>query len=66
MAARSCRIPRLTIPHLHIRERGFVLRPLADLAPGRSIPPEGSQIGELLTIVNADDVLQVEGPDWAD
>ena len=55
--------PRLTIPHLHIRERGFVLRPLADLAPGRSIPPEGSQIGELLTIVNADDVLQVEGPE---
>ena len=58
--------PRLTIPHLHIRERGFVLRPLADLAPGRSIPPEGSQIGELLTIVNADDVLEVEGPGWAD
>ncbi len=58
--------PRLTIPHARIRERGFVLRPLADLAPGRTIPPEGAQIGELLTIVSTDDVRRIEAPSWAD
>lgn len=58
--------PRLTIPHAQLRERGFALRPLADLAPGRGIPPEQSQVAELLTIVRADDVRQVEGVGWAD
>ena len=27
------RTPRLTVPHAHMHERGFVLYPLADLAP---------------------------------
>ena len=57
--------PRLIIPHAHLRERGFALRPLADLAPARTIPPDQSQIAELLTIVRADDIRQVESPDWA-
>ena len=56
--------PRLAIPHPLIRERAFVLRPLADLAPSRAIPPDYAQIAELLTIVNADDVRQIEPPGW--
>ncbi len=58
--------PRLTIPHRHLRDRGFVLRPLVDLAPARTIPPDHAQIAELLTIINADDIKQIEPPTWAD
>ena len=58
--------PRLTIPHRHLRDRGFVLRPLADLAPARTIPPDHAQIAELLTIINANDLKQIEPPTWAD
>lgn len=56
--------PRLAIPHPLIRERAFVLRPLADLAPSRAIPPDYVQTAELLTIVKADDVRQIEPPGW--
>ena len=58
--------PRLTIPHAHLRERGFVLRPLTDLAPGRGIPPDHAQIAELLTIVSTNDIRQIEPLTWAD
>ena len=58
--------PRLTIPHPHLRQRGFVLRPLADLAPGRAIPPDQTQIAELLTIISADDIRQIAPPTWPD
>ena len=58
--------PRLTIPHPHLRQRGFVLRPLADLAPGRAIPPDQAQIAELLTIISADDIRQIAPPTWPD
>ena len=58
--------PRLTIPHPHLRHRGFVLRPLADLAPGRAIPPDQAQIAELLTITSADDIRQIAPPTWPD
>ncbi len=56
--------PRLIVPHRHMHERGFVLRPLADLAPGRTLPG-GALVGELLTIVNTDDIHRTEGPEWA-
>ena len=58
--------PRLTVPHAHLTERGFVLRPLADIAAGRTIPVNGSLVGELLTTVDTGDVKQIEAASWAD
>ena len=58
-------VPRLTVPHPYMSQRGFVLRPLADLAAGLTLP-DGSLVGELLTTINQDDLRQIEGPGWAD
>jgi 2-amino-4-hydroxy-6-hydroxymethyldihydropteridine diphosphokinase len=33
--------PGLTVPHPHLHERGFVLEPLAELAPGLIVPGRG-------------------------
>ena len=57
--------PRLTVPHPLMTQRGFVLRPLADLAAGLTLP-DGSLVGELLTTVDQSDLRQIEGPSWAD
>ncbi|MFD1786718.1 2-amino-4-hydroxy-6-hydroxymethyldihydropteridine diphosphokinase [Sphingomonas floccifaciens] len=39
---------RLTVPHLRFRERDFVLRPLATLAPGWRDPVSGLTVRQLL------------------
>jgi 2-amino-4-hydroxy-6-hydroxymethyldihydropteridine diphosphokinase len=39
---------RLTLPHPRLRERGFVLAPLAALAPELPLPPDDRTAGELL------------------
>ena len=57
--------PRLQVPHPYMSQRGFVLRPLADLAAGLTLP-DGSLVGELLTTVDQNDVRRIEGPGWAD
>ena len=36
------------LPHPRMRERRFVLQPLADLDPDLAIPPDGSTAAELL------------------
>ena len=56
--------PRLRVPHRYITQRGFVLRPLADLAAGLTLP-DGSLVGELLTTVSQDDLKRIDGPEWA-
>lgn len=56
--------PRLTVPHRYMNQRGFVLRPLADLAAGLTLP-DGSLVGELLTTVDQSGLRRIEGPDWA-
>ncbi len=57
--------PRLQVPHPYMSQRGFVLRPLADLAAGLTLP-DGSLVGELLTTVDQNDLRRIEGPGWAD
>ncbi|MBP6013509.1 MAG: 2-amino-4-hydroxy-6-hydroxymethyldihydropteridine diphosphokinase [Alphaproteobacteria bacterium] len=41
----------LMLPHPRMHERAFVLRPLADLAPGWRHPDTGQSVSELLGIV---------------
>jgi 2-amino-4-hydroxy-6-hydroxymethyldihydropteridine diphosphokinase len=40
--------PELTLPHPRLRERRFMLQPLADLAPDWPVPPDGATVHELL------------------
>jgi 2-amino-4-hydroxy-6-hydroxymethyldihydropteridine diphosphokinase len=40
--------PELTLPHPRLRERRFVLEPLAEIAPELRVPPDGATVQELL------------------
>lgn len=40
--------PELILPHPRLRERRFVLEPLAAVAPDLPVPPDGATVGELL------------------
>jgi 2-amino-4-hydroxy-6-hydroxymethyldihydropteridine diphosphokinase len=52
--------PTLTIPHPRLHERGFVLRPLADLAPELVHPVLNQSVQALLDALPGDDgVLRV-------
>lgn len=49
---------KATLPHLRMAERAFVLRPLADLAPGWRHPVSGVAIQDLLKALPPDQVAQ--------
>jgi 2-amino-4-hydroxy-6-hydroxymethyldihydropteridine diphosphokinase len=49
----SFTLPELTLPHPRIPERGFVLTPLADIAPDRILPGQLKKISELLKKTSA-------------
>ena len=41
-------VPEMTLPHPRLRERRFMLEPLAEIAPGWPVPPDGIPVAELL------------------
>jgi 2-amino-4-hydroxy-6-hydroxymethyldihydropteridine diphosphokinase len=43
--------PELTLPHPRLRDRRFMLEPLAALAPHLPVPPDGTTVRELLAAV---------------
>ena len=47
--------PDLRIPHPWLRERAFVLAPLAEIASCVKAPPDGATVGELLAQVGGRD-----------
>lgn len=51
----TMRTPRLTLPHPHMLERGFVMLPLAELA-GEVCLPDGRKISSLATQFTATDL----------
>lgn len=55
--------PELTVPHVRLRQRRFVLSPLAEIAPGLPIPPDGSSAAELLEALEDDQ--DVEKSTWS-
>lgn len=55
----------LTVPHPRIAERGFVLRPLADLVP-EIVPPGWERtVAAALAAVGEEGLARVAGPGWA-
>jgi 2-amino-4-hydroxy-6-hydroxymethyldihydropteridine diphosphokinase len=48
--------PPLIIPHTHMAERGFVLKPLADIAPDFIHPVLGEKVSSLLTKIDLEDI----------
>ena len=50
--------PDLVLPHPRLRERAFVLAPLAAVAPGHPLPPDGRTPAELLAALQPDPTLR--------
>lgn len=54
--------PELTLPHPRLRQRRFMLEPLAEIAPGWPVPPDGATVAELLERLQ--DQQAVERVEW--
>ncbi len=57
--------PRLQLPHPRMTERGFVLLPLAEIAPDWVEPVSGKAIATLAQVVDADGIEKLEGCDFS-
>ena len=61
-----CSSDRLTIPHLSLHARRFVLAPLAEIDPQVVHPILGASMAELLAALGPGQAVEVEcGPEWA-
>lgn len=49
----------LTLPHPRLRQRRFVLEPLAELFPDLRLPPDGAPVGQLLEAVGEQGVVRL-------
>lgn len=57
----------VSLPHPRLRERRFVMAPLADLAPALCLPPDGARVAELWEILGPHpDVRRCEPDPLAD
>jgi len=54
--------PELTLPHPRMRERRFVLVPLAEIAPDLPVPPDGARVADLLARLGEGET--VERVEW--
>lgn len=54
--------PELTLPHPRMRERRFVLAPLAEIAPDLPVPPDGARVADLLARLGEE--AAVERVEW--
>jgi 2-amino-4-hydroxy-6-hydroxymethyldihydropteridine diphosphokinase len=52
-------LPELTVPHPGVGSRRFVLAPLAELSPDRTVPGTGATVAELLRRAPAHDLRLV-------
>ncbi len=48
MATGAPIFPSCTLPHPRLRQRRFMLEPLAEIAPDWPVPPDGAPVAELL------------------
>jgi 2-amino-4-hydroxy-6-hydroxymethyldihydropteridine diphosphokinase len=55
---RTSDAPELTLPHPRLRERRFMLEPLAEIAPHWPVPPDGTSVQDLLAQLEAGQDLE--------
>ena len=54
-------LPHLTVPHPRLRERAFVLIPLAEIAPQLTLPGDGQAVAELANNFHGDGNIRRAG-----